>query len=69
MRSTVSILVGKMDAWRAEIKEEQKQTMACQVTSQACLDSTEPNPEDMESEVERREVLMEEAAVKSSTED
>jgi hypothetical protein len=66
MKSTVSILVGKMDAWRAEIKDEQKEMMACQVTLEACLDSKEPNLEDMESEVDRPEVPMEEATVKSS---
>jgi hypothetical protein len=66
MRSTVSALVGKMDAWIAETKDEQKETMARQVTTEACQDSKEPSPEDMASEVERREVPTEEAAVKSS---
>jgi hypothetical protein len=36
------------------------------VTMEACLDSKELNPEDMESEVEQQEVPTEEAAVKSS---
>jgi hypothetical protein len=40
--------------------------MSCQVTTEACLDNKEPNPEDMEFEVEHRKVPMEEAAVKSS---
>jgi hypothetical protein len=48
------------------MKEEQKETMACQVTTEACLDNKEPNPDDMESEVERREVPEEEATVKYS---
>jgi hypothetical protein len=63
MRSTVSALVGKMDAWIAEMKDEQKETMSCQLMVKACLDSKEPSPEDMESEVERWEVPTEEAAV------
>jgi hypothetical protein len=66
MRSTVCAIVGKMDASIAEMKDEQRETMACQVRTEACLDSKEPNPEDMESEVEHREVPTEEAAVKSS---
>jgi hypothetical protein len=66
MRSTVSALVGKMDGWIAEMKDEQKETMACQVMMKTCQDSKEPNLEDMESEVERREVPAEEAAMKSS---
>jgi hypothetical protein len=48
-----------MNAWREE-------TLSCQVTTAACLDSQEPNPEDMKSEVEHREVPTEEAAVKST---
>jgi hypothetical protein len=57
----------KMDAWLAEMKYEQKDIMACQITTEACLESKEPNPDNMESEVEHREIPMEEAAVKSST--
>jgi hypothetical protein len=37
--------------------------------TEACLDSKKPNPEDIESEVEHREILTEEAAVKSSGND
>jgi hypothetical protein len=40
--------------------------MSCQVTTEACLDNKELNPEDTESEVEHRKVPTEEAAVKSS---
>jgi hypothetical protein len=43
-----------------------EETMACQEMIEACLECNEPNSEDMESEVEHREVPMEEAAVKSS---
>jgi hypothetical protein len=56
-----------VNAWRADIrKKDRKETMPCQVTTTACLDSKELNPEDMESEVEYREVHTEEVAVKSS---
>jgi hypothetical protein len=48
------------------MKDEQKETMDCQVMMEAWLDSKEPNPEDMKSKVERWEVPMEETAVKSS---
>jgi hypothetical protein len=34
-------------------KMEQTTQLSCQVKTEACLDSKEPNPEDMESEVER----------------
>jgi hypothetical protein len=40
--------------------------MSCQVTAAACLESKELNPEDIESELEYREVPTEKAAVKSS---
>jgi hypothetical protein len=55
-----------MDALIENTRDDRKETMSCQLTMKACLDSKEPNPEDMESEVERREVPTEEAAVKSS---
>jgi hypothetical protein len=47
-----------MNAWREEM-------MSCQVRTAACLDSKEPNPKDMKSEVEQREIPTEKAAVKS----
>jgi hypothetical protein len=55
-----------INAWIADMKDDQKETMSCQVTTEACLDTRELNPEDMESEVEHREVPTEEATVKSS---
>jgi hypothetical protein len=66
MRSTVDAIEEKMDAWIADRKDDQKETMSCQLTAEVCLDSKEPNLEDMESEVERQEVPTEEAAVNSS---
>jgi hypothetical protein len=53
-------------AWIANMKDDQKQIMSCQVTTEVCLDSKELSPEDMVSEVKHQEVCMEEAAVKSS---
>jgi hypothetical protein len=55
-----------VNAWIANIKKDKKDTMFCQVKTEACLDSKELNSEDMKSEVEHQEVPMEEAAVKSS---
>jgi hypothetical protein len=40
---------GNMNAWREE-------TMSSQVTTAACRETKEPNPEDMKSEVEHQEV-------------
>jgi hypothetical protein len=40
--------------------------MFCQVTTEACLENKKLNSEDIESEVEHREVPTEEAAVKYS---
>jgi hypothetical protein len=47
------------------MKDDRRETVFCQVMTEVCLHSKELNPEDMESEVEHREVPMEEAAVKS----
>jgi hypothetical protein len=55
-----------VNAWIADMKKDRKETMSCQVTTEACLDSKELNPEYMKSEVEHREVPTIEAAVKSS---
>jgi hypothetical protein len=54
-----------VNACLADMKDDRKETVSCQVTA-ACLDSKELNPEDMESEVEHRDIPTEEAAVKSS---
>jgi hypothetical protein len=53
-------------AWIANMKDDRKQIMSCQVMTEACLDSKELSSEDMVSEVKHQEVCMEEAAVKSS---
>jgi hypothetical protein len=53
-----------VNAWIADMMKDRKETMSCQVTTAACLDSKEQNPEDMESEVEHREVPTEDAVVK-----
>jgi hypothetical protein len=66
MRSTVSAIKKKMDAWIANMRDDQIETVSCQVMTEVCLDSKEPNLEDVESEVEYREVPTEEATVKSS---
>jgi hypothetical protein len=55
-----------VNAWIADMKDDQEETMSCQVMTETFLDSKELNPEDMESEMEHREVPTEEAAVKSS---
>jgi hypothetical protein len=46
----------KMDAWIANMRHDWKETVSCQVTTEAWLDSKELNPEDMESKVKHREV-------------
>jgi hypothetical protein len=56
----------KMDAWLTEMKNWRRELMACQEMTEACQNSKEPSPEEMESEVERREFPTKEAAVKSS---
>jgi hypothetical protein len=40
----------------ADMKDDRRKTVSCQVTTEACWDSEELNPEDMESEVKHREV-------------
>jgi hypothetical protein len=54
-----------VNAWIADMKNW-KETMSCQVTAEACLNSQETNKEDMEPKVEHREVPTEETAVESS---
>lgn len=55
MKSTVRAIHEKMDAWKAEMKDSQKERMACQEMMAACLASEEPNPEEMQSRMEHRE--------------
>jgi hypothetical protein len=54
-----------VNTWRANMRDDQRETVSCQVTMQAYLDSKELNLEDIKSKVEHREVPTEEAAVKS----
>jgi hypothetical protein len=63
MRSTVSALVERIGSLLAGMKDSKK-AMAYQETTEACLECKEPSPEEIESEVERREVPMEDAIVK-----
>jgi hypothetical protein len=58
MRSRVSAIEEKMDAWIAGMKDSRKERTACQ-------EATEANPEEMESEAEHREVSKEHAAVET----
>jgi hypothetical protein len=44
------------NAWIADMRKDRKETMSCQVMTEACLDRKKLNQEDMESEVERREI-------------
>jgi hypothetical protein len=41
-----------VDDWIADTMDDWKETMSCQVTMEACLESKELNLEDMESKVE-----------------
>jgi hypothetical protein len=66
MRSTVSALGNKMGALIAGMKDGQKEMVACRVTTEACQEKKKRKPDNVESEVERRDVPMEEAAVKFS---
>jgi hypothetical protein len=45
MRSIVNV-------WIANMRDDRKKTMSSHVTTVACLDSKELNPEDMKSQVE-----------------
>jgi hypothetical protein len=57
MRSIVNV-------WMADMNKDGKKTTSCKVMTVACLDIQELNPEDMESEVEHREVPKENVVVK-----
>jgi hypothetical protein len=64
MKSTVSAIQEKMDASIADMKDGRKERTALQEMTEAGLDSKEPNPEEMQSEAEHREVPKEHTAVK-----
>jgi hypothetical protein len=66
IKSGQAVIRSIVNTWKADITKDRKETMSCEVTTVACLDSKDLNPEDMESEVEHQEVPMEEAAVISS---
>jgi hypothetical protein len=54
-----------MDVWIAEMRDgRKKEMMTCQEMTETCLDSKEPNPEDMQSGVEHWEVPKEHTTVK-----
>jgi hypothetical protein len=55
-----------VNVWIADIKVDRRETVSCQVTTEACLGSKELNPEGVESEVEHREIPTEEVAMKSA---
>jgi hypothetical protein len=50
-----------VNAWIADMKKDRRETMSCQVTTAACLDSVELNTAEMKSESEHREVSKEDA--------
>jgi hypothetical protein len=66
MRSTVSAIAEKMDAWIANKRDDQKERTAHQKAMEARPEKMEPHPEKMGSGAEHREVPKEEAAVKTS---
>jgi hypothetical protein len=55
-----------VNAWIANMRYDRNEKMSYQVWMEPCLESKKLNPEDLESEVEHREVPTEEAALKSS---
>jgi hypothetical protein len=80
LETQMTEIMADQNAWLMEMKKGRRELMACQETTEAnpettmsCLETTEAcrsskdlSPEEMESEVERRKVPTEEAAVKSS---
>jgi hypothetical protein len=55
-----------VNAWIAYTRDDRKETMSSQVMTVVCMHSEELNLEDMESEVDHREVPTKETAVKFS---
>jgi hypothetical protein len=55
-----------VNAGTANMRDDRKEIVSCQLTTEACLCCKELNLEDMKSKVEHWEVSTEEAAVKSS---
>jgi hypothetical protein len=66
MRSIVEAIEEKMDAWIADIKNDGKETMACQDAMEATLKKVEQNPGEKEAVVEWwQEIPNEEVAIHS----
>jgi chromosome segregation ATPase len=66
MESTVNVAQEKMEAWIAEMKDGRKEIMACQETTEACLECKEPTSQKMNFGAEHQEVPKEHAGVKNS---
>jgi peptidoglycan hydrolase CwlO-like protein len=56
MKAGQARMQAEMDAWLAEMKDWRRESEACQETTEACRNSKELSPEEIESELERREV-------------
>jgi hypothetical protein len=55
-------MMARMDAWLTDMKENREETMACQVSMEACLECKEPASVEMKPEVADEEVPLEDAA-------
>jgi hypothetical protein len=55
----------KMDAWIADMKDDQKKRMACQEVMEASPEKMEPNSGEKEVIVEQQEIPNKEAAIHS----
>jgi hypothetical protein len=64
MKATINAIQEKMNVWVAEMKDGREERTALQETTEAYLDSREPNPEEIQSGAEHREAPKEHAAVK-----
>jgi hypothetical protein len=64
MKSGQAEIRSTVNAWITDMRDGWKETVSCQVTTAAWLETKEISSEDVEPEVEHREVPMEDAVVK-----
>jgi hypothetical protein len=65
MRSAIGAIEEKMDAWRANMKDDQEETTTCQYAMGTSLKNMESNSGEEEAVVEQQEICNEEVAVHS----
>jgi hypothetical protein len=65
MRSAIGAIEEKMDAWRANMKDDREETTACREAMEGSIKKMEPNSGEKEAVVEQQKIPNEEVSVHS----